>query len=89
MRGKWQTWQKAKTTHAKMRTQEADRDHIRVSRRTQDAEMRLLVQDSLLETQGLKHATCHGTQEHISLYTLDSAISLNYIWKTKFVHTAR
>jgi hypothetical protein len=50
VRKKWQTWQKAKTKHAKMRTHEADLDNSRVSRRTQDAEMRLLVQVSLHET---------------------------------------
>ena len=78
MRGKWQTWQKAKTTHAQMRTPETDLDNSRLSRRTQDAEMRLLVQVSLLETQGIENTTCHGTHEHISLCTPESAISLNY-----------
>ena len=89
VRKKWQTWQKAKTKHAKMRSHEADLDNSRVSRRTQDAEMRLLVQVSLHETHGLEHATCHGTHEHISLCTPDSAIPLNYIWKTKVAHKAR
>ena len=44
-----------------------------------------LVPASLLEAQGqgLENATCHGTQEHISLCTPKSTISLNYIWKTK------
>jgi hypothetical protein len=74
--GKWQTWQKAKTTtHAQKRTHEADLDNIRLSRRTQDTEMRFPVQVSLLETQGIENTTCHGTHEHLSLYTSESAIS--------------
>ena len=53
------------------------------------AELRIYVQVSLHETHGLENATCHGTHEHISLCTPDSAISLNYIWKTKVAHKAR
>ena len=70
----------AKTTHAQMRTHETHLDNSRLdlSRRTQDAKMRLLVQVSLLETQGIENTTCHSTHEHISLCTPESAISLNY-----------
>ena len=69
VRGKWQTWQKAKTTHAKMRTYEAD-PHIRRRAGHQlHAELRLYLQLSLHETHGLENATCHSTQEQISLWT--------------------
>ena len=46
-------------------------------------ELRVYVQVSLHETHGFENATCQGTQEHISLCTPKSTISLNYIWKTK------
>ena len=47
------------------------------------AELRLYLQLSRHETHWLENATCQGTQEHISLCTPKSTISLNYIWKTK------
>ena len=69
MRGKCKPDKKAKTTHAKKRTYEAD-PHIRGRAGHQlHAELRLYLQLSLHETHGLENATCHGTQEHISLCT--------------------
>ena len=66
-----------------MRTYEAD-PHTRGRAGHQlHAELRLYLQLSLHETHVLENATCQGTQEHISLCTPKSTISLNYIWKTK------
>ena len=67
---------KSADTAATARANEADRDTIRVAKRTDDAELRLLVPALLLEAQGLDNATCHGTQEHNSLCTPTSTISL-------------
>jgi len=52
-----------------MRTYEAD-PHIRRRAGHQlHAELRLYLQLSLHETHGLENATCHSTQEQISLWT--------------------
>ena len=48
--------------------------------------MHLLVQVSLHETHGVENGACHESQEQISLRTPDSAISLNYTWKTETSH---
>ena len=64
------------------REHEVDRDTIRVARREDDAELRFFVpQPHFLKPRDSKtvNATCHGTQEHISLCTLKSTILLNYI----------
>ena len=54
---------------ATARNNEVDRDNIRVVRQTVDTGLRIYVQVSLHETHGLENATCHSTQEQISLWT--------------------
>jgi hypothetical protein len=89
MRGKCKpdTNDKSEDEAATMRGNEVDPhalSHPKYRARHQlHAELRLYVQVSLHETHGLENATCQGTQEHISLCTPKSTISLNYIWNTK------